>query len=70
MAAATINHLRLALIVWFFIGYWILNGAEFLFWPFFFALRRAFPKAPLFGHTGRSLGCRPSINRRYCNEIA
>ena len=23
------------LIRWFFIGYWILNGAEFLFWPFF-----------------------------------
>jgi hypothetical protein len=22
---------------WFFIGYWILNGAEFLFWPFFYA---------------------------------
>jgi len=32
---ATINSFILPFIIWFFIGYWILNGAEFLFRPFF-----------------------------------
>lgn len=27
------------LLIWFFIGYWILNGAGFLSWPLFFVLQ-------------------------------
>jgi len=30
---------------WFFIGYWILNGAGFLSWPLFFILVRMGQKA-------------------------
>jgi hypothetical protein len=29
----------LPIIIWFFIGYWILNGAEFLFWPLYINLQ-------------------------------
>ena len=37
---ATIISFMPPLIIWFFIGYWILNGAEFPFRPFFiFGLR-------------------------------
>jgi len=36
-AGITIISFVYPFIIWFFIGYWILNGAEFPFWPFFFA---------------------------------
>jgi len=46
-----INNLRnaAALLIWFFIGYWILNGAGFLSWPFFISGSALIPYMERFG---------------------